>query len=116
MAGRLNYQKAYYQCIRPGEIWQISWLEETGTIISMVVDLKNETVTSLGGFSRGHWDNPTAAHGDKRNPEDFERWRALANVGKGAADREMLAHQARIKERFYGRGELGEVDESWPTL
>ncbi|KAJ1567084.1 hypothetical protein HK405_007235 [Cladochytrium tenue] len=27
MAGRLNYQKAEYQCIRPGELWQCNWLE-----------------------------------------------------------------------------------------
>lgn len=31
MAGRLNYQKADYQCIRPGELYQVNWLEETGT-------------------------------------------------------------------------------------
>lgn len=27
MAGRINYQTCQYQCIRPGEIWQCSWLE-----------------------------------------------------------------------------------------
>lgn len=27
MAGRLNYQTASYQCIRPGELWQCNWLE-----------------------------------------------------------------------------------------
>ena len=27
MAGRINFQKADYQCVRPGEIWQCNWLE-----------------------------------------------------------------------------------------
>ena len=27
MAGRVNYQTASYQCIRPGELWQCNWLE-----------------------------------------------------------------------------------------
>lgn len=27
MAGRINYQTCQYQCIRPGELWQCSWLE-----------------------------------------------------------------------------------------
>lgn len=27
MAGRINVQTCQYQCIRPGELWQCSWLE-----------------------------------------------------------------------------------------
>jgi phenolic acid decarboxylase len=27
MAGRVNFQSAAYQCIRPGELWQCNWLE-----------------------------------------------------------------------------------------
>jgi phenolic acid decarboxylase len=27
MAGRINFQTADYQCIRPGELWQCNWLE-----------------------------------------------------------------------------------------
>ena len=27
MAGRINFQAASYQCIRPGELWQCNWLE-----------------------------------------------------------------------------------------
>ena len=44
MAGRRNYQTAMYQCIRPGELWQCSWLEETGTIVRC---LSLSHVTSL---------------------------------------------------------------------
>ncbi|KAK7416187.1 hypothetical protein QQX98_005384 [Neonectria punicea] len=65
MAGRSNYQTATYQCIRPGELWQINWLEETGTIVSIAYDIPKGKVTTLIGFSAGHWQNPEAAHGDK---------------------------------------------------
>ncbi|KAL3423052.1 hypothetical protein PVAG01_04799 [Phlyctema vagabunda] len=80
MAGRVNYQTASYQCIRPGELWQCNWLEETGTICSLVYDITNKKITTLLGFSQGHWENPEEAHGDKRNPKDLERWRGLAKI------------------------------------
>lgn len=71
MAGRSNYQTAMYQCIRPGELWQCNWLEETGSIVSLVYDIKLQKITTLLGFSKGHWENPEKAHGDKRNPENL---------------------------------------------
>ncbi|KAK8844538.1 hypothetical protein IAR55_006385 [Kwoniella newhampshirensis] len=116
MAGRYNYQKADYQCIRPGELWQCNWLEETGTICSLVYDIPNKRITTLLGFSRGHWDNPEKAHGDKRNQADFDRWRTLAKEGKSQADRFMLNDQAHILEIFRGPGELKAIDPKWPTL
>ena len=116
MAGRVNYQAADYQCIRPGELWQCNWLEETGTICSLVYDIPNKKITTLLGFSAGHWNNPEKAHGDKRNPEDLERGRALAKEGKSQADRKLLHDQAKIAENFKGLGDLQDVDESWPTL
>ncbi|KAH7039809.1 Calycin-like protein [Microdochium trichocladiopsis] len=115
MAGRYNYQTAYYQCVRPGEIWQCNWLEETGTICSLVYDIPNRKVTTLLGFSKGHWTQAEAAHGDKRNKEDFERWRQLAKVGI-QTERHMLAEQASIVEDFHGAGELKDIDVSWPTI
>jgi len=115
MAGRLNYQTATYQCIRPGELWQCNWLEETGTICSLVYDMKLGKITTLLGFSKGHWEKPEEAHGDKRNKEDFERWRGLAKIGS-QADRHMLSEQATILETFHGKGDLLPIDESWPTL
>lgn len=96
MKGRLNYQTCSWQCIRPGELWQCNWLEETGTICSLVYDIPNRSITTLLGFSKGHWEQAEAAHGDKRNPEDFTRWRKLAEVGK-QSDRFML--QSRRKSR-----------------
>ncbi|ORY20199.1 Calycin-like protein [Naematelia encephala] len=116
MAGRFNYQKADYQCIRPGELWQCNWLEETGTICSLVYDIPNKRISTLLGFSHGHWYNPEKAHGDKRNPEDFARWRELAKEGKSQSDRFMLNEQADIVEAFKGAGDLAPIDPTAPTL
>lgn len=115
MAGRKNFQTATYQCIRPGELWQCNWLEETGTICSLVYDLKNETITTLLGFSKGHWEEAEQAHGDKRNKSDLERWRGLAKIGT-QVERKLLSEQAKIAEKFRGKGDLEPIDESWPTL
>lgn len=99
MAGRINYQRATYQCIRPGELWQINWLEETGTVVSAVYDIPKKKVTTLISFSEGHWHQPEVAHGDKRHKENLEKWRKLADVGNQAS-RFMLSEQADIVEVF----------------
>ncbi|KAK0387010.1 hypothetical protein NLU13_5324 [Sarocladium strictum] len=115
MAGRINYQTASYQCIRPGELWQCNWLEETGTICSLVYDIPNKKITTLIGFSQGHWEHAEEAHGDKRNEDDFNRWRGLAKIGT-QTDRFMLSEQADILESFKGKGDLVPIDESSPTF
>ncbi|KAJ5155741.1 phenol acid carboxylase [Penicillium capsulatum] len=115
MAGRQNYQAATYQCIRPGELWQCNWLEETGTIVSMVYDLQQNRITTMLAFSQGHWEQNEAAHGDKRNPEDFDRWRGLAKVGT-QMDRVILCEQASIVEDFRGAGDLKPIEMDWATL
>lgn len=66
-------------------------------------------------MKKGHWENPQAAHGDKRNPADFERWRALASIGI-QTDRHMLAEQADILETFRGKGDLEPIEQAWRTL
>ncbi|KAJ4212302.1 hypothetical protein FSOLCH5_013267 [Fusarium solani] len=115
MAGRKNYQTASFQCVRPGEVWQINWLEETGTIVSLVYDIKGKTISGILGFSQGHWDNAESARGDKRNPEDFARWRTLAKIGI-QTDRFMLTEKANILEQFKGQGELEPIDPKGPTF
>ncbi|EMC90836.1 hypothetical protein BAUCODRAFT_144008 [Baudoinia panamericana UAMH 10762] len=115
MAGRINYQTCTYQCIRPGEIWQCNWLEETGTICSLVYDIKNQKISTLLGFSRGHWENAEDAHGNKRNPKDLERWRGLAKIGS-QSERFMLTEQANIVEHFKGKGDLEPIDPDASTF
>nr|APP94191.1 phenolic acid decarboxylase [Brettanomyces bruxellensis]APP94192.1 phenolic acid decarboxylase [Brettanomyces bruxellensis] len=109
MAGRINYQTVAYQCVRPGEIWQINWLEETGTVVSIVYDIVNKTVNGLLCFSKGHWENSEAAHGDKRNPDDFARWRNLAKQGI-QTDRFVLVERAHILKSFKGQGDLEPIE------
>ncbi|KAF1353212.1 Calycin-like protein [Delphinella strobiligena] len=115
MAGRINYQTCSYQCIRPGELWQCNWLEETGTICSLVYDIKLRKITTLLGFSQGHWENAEAAHGDKRNPEDFARWRKLADIGNQQA-RFMLSEQANLVEIYKGKGNLVPIEPDAQTF
>eukprot|EP01057_Protomagalhaensia_wolfi_P006134 Protomagalhaensia_wolfi_Nauph_80__6133@NODE_888_length_1908_cov_279_346709_g667_i0_p2_GENE_NODE_888_length_1908_cov_279_346709_g667_i0NODE_888_length_1908_cov_279_346709_g667_i0_p2_ORF_typecomplete_len170_score30_13PA_decarbox/PF05870_11/2_6e48MoaF_C/PF17409_2/1_4e05MoaF/PF10703_9/0_0031_NODE_888_length_1908_cov_279_346709_g667_i012571766 len=115
MAGRSNYQTCSFQCIRPGELWQCNWLEETGTIVSLVYDIPRRKITTLIAFSKGHWEHPDQAHGDKRNPEDFKRWRELAKIGI-QNDRKLIQSQADIAEVFHGAGELSPIDPDGPTI
>lgn len=63
----------------------------------------------------GHWENAEAAHGDKRNPEDLDRWRGLAKIG-GQTDRHILCEQAKIGETFHGAGDLKPIDPDAPTM
>ncbi|PIA99509.1 hypothetical protein CB0940_02352 [Cercospora beticola] len=54
MAGRKNFQTASYQCIREGELWQINWHEETGTIGSSAYDITRNKYYTIVAFSKGH--------------------------------------------------------------
>ena len=82
---------------------------------SLVFDIPNGKITTMLGFSKGHWEHAEQAHGDKRNAEDLERWRGLAKVGS-QVERFMLCEQAEVVEDFRGKGDLGEIDLGWPTL
>ncbi|GMF71018.1 phenol acid carboxylase [Aspergillus flavus] len=115
MAGRSAFQSATYQCIRPGELWQCNWLEETGTVCSLVFDISRKHITTLIAFSKGHWEKNTTARGDKRNPEDLARMRSLAQIGT-QVDRILLSEQAEILEDFRGPGNLKPIQMDWPTL
>ena len=79
------------------------------------MDIPKKKITTLLGFSQGHWENSADAHGDKRNPEDLKRWRDLAKIGS-QTDRFMLNEQADILEFFKGRGELEPITGEEETL
>ena len=81
----------------------------------MVYDIKEKKITTMLNFSKGHWEEAEKAHGDKRNPEDFQRWRDLAKIGI-QTDRHILNDQAKIKESFKGAGKLQDIDLNAPTL
>ncbi|KAK7705177.1 hypothetical protein SLS63_014173 [Diaporthe eres] len=101
MAGRINYQTCQYQ--------------ETGTVCSLVYDIPNRKISTLISFSKGHWEHPQEAHGDKRKPEDFERWRGLAKLGH-QSERFMLSEQADIKEVFKGAGDPVPIERDVVTI
>lgn len=83
--------------------------------IALVYDIPSRKITTLLGFSKGHWENNKEAHGDKRNPEDLARWRKLAKIGI-QTDRHLLSEQAIILEDFWGPADLLPVSMDMPTL
>ncbi|KAL4978290.1 Calycin-like protein [Aspergillus desertorum] len=103
MAGRKNFQTATYQCIRPGDLLAC-------------LRYPNKRISTLLGFSKGHWIHNNEARGDKRNAQDLARWRELAKVGASQADRVLLSEQADIVEDFRGPGDLEPIEMEWPTL
>lgn len=82
---------------------------------SLVFDISKKTITTMLGFSKGHWENAEEAHGDKRNEEDLKRWRGLAKIGS-QVDRTMLCEQAEIEEDFRGSGDLKPIEMEWAVL
>jgi hypothetical protein len=71
---------------------------------------------SQSSFSRskGHWTEPERAHGYKRT--HLDQWRELSKIGNQTTDRHVLPEQATIDKIYKGRGELEEIEMSWPTL
>ncbi|KAH7339265.1 hypothetical protein B0J17DRAFT_705408 [Rhizoctonia solani] len=117
MAGRFNYQHCHIQEVRIDEVFQISWVEETDTIVSLVVDLRLKRLTTFMVFSYGHWNCSQQAHGDKRNLGDLERWRGLATQEAGLPiKRHVIPEQATIDRIFDGPGDLEDIDDTAPTL
>lgn len=88
---------------------------ETGTFVSLVWDIPNKKITTGAAFSKGHWEHAADAHGDKRNPEDLERWRGLSKIGT-QTERLVLSEQAEIKEQFKGAGNLKPIALDAPTF
>ncbi|BGP36388.1 hypothetical protein JCM10449v2_000289 [Rhodotorula kratochvilovae] len=113
MSGRRNFQTAYYQRVRAG-LWQISWVEETATVVSMVLDLAEKRITTFMTFSWGHWNRNDEAKGYKT--EKLEQWRELARDRPETRERTQLPEQATIDKIYEGRGDLEDIDMSWPTL
>ena len=78
-------------------------------------DIKEGKISTLLAFSKGHWECPEEAHGDKRDPATFERWRGLAKMGN-QAERFMLTEQATLLETFKGKGNLEPIEKDAVTL
>jgi hypothetical protein len=56
------------------------------------------------------------AHGDKRKPEDFDRWRGLAKIG-GPKERHTIMEQATLEVIEDGRPDyMGDIEDDAETL
>ncbi|KPV78088.1 uncharacterized protein RHOBADRAFT_65856 [Rhodotorula graminis WP1] len=115
MSGRNNFQTAHYQRVRPN-LWQISWLEETNTVVSMVLDIDEKRITTFMSFSHGHWARNDEAKGYKRDEGKLDKWRELSVDTPQAWERTQIPEQAHIDKIYNGRGDLEDIDMSWPTL
>jgi phenolic acid decarboxylase len=67
--GRCAYQDARYAEVAP-DVFNVVWYEETGTIVSQVVNLAAGTVNAFVAFPRWLWENPSASHGRKQDKLD----------------------------------------------
>ena len=83
--------------------------------MSLVYDIEQKKITTGAALSKGHWEHAQEAHGDKRNPEDFERWRGLAKLGIAPA-RLVLVEQADVVEIFNGSGNLQPIEPDAVTF
>ncbi|GAA5923050.1 uncharacterized protein JCM15063_003511 [Sporobolomyces koalae] len=108
-----NYQTAYYQRVREN-LWMVSWVEETGTSVTICLDQVNKKINTFMAFSKGHWTEPEKAHGWKN--DKLDDWRELSKIGNQTTDRHILPESATIDKIYEGRNELPEIDMSWPTL
>ncbi|CAE6499152.1 unnamed protein product [Rhizoctonia solani] len=92
-------------------------VEETDTIVSLIVDLPHKRLTTFMAFSYGHWSFPEQAHGNKRSVQDLERWRGLATREAGLPmKRHIIPEQATIDRIFEGQGDLEDIDNNDITL
>ncbi|GAA6043255.1 hypothetical protein JCM8097_008489 [Rhodosporidiobolus ruineniae] len=113
LAGRVNFQTAYYQRLRPHQ-WQISWVEETASQVTLCVDFDEKTVTSFIALSWGHFHHAHEATGWKR--EKMDEWRKLGKIKPEPENRVLLPEKATIHEISEGRGDLPDIEMEWPTL
>ncbi|KAH7019618.1 Calycin-like protein [Ilyonectria destructans] len=114
LAGRTNYVRAWYQEIIPKRMYKISWMEETGTIVSQIIDLVEKKVWTWGAFSKGHHENRDICQGKKMT--HLDQWRELAKIGI-QTDRHVVCCSGIIDEILQGPGDkLPVIEDSWPTL
>ncbi|CAD6895791.1 unnamed protein product [Tilletia controversa] len=116
MGGRSNWQECSMRKIRD-DIFMISWIEETGTVVTTTVDLGEKRVHSYINFSRGHWEHPEIAHGHYNK----QAWRELAKVDPSKGEtlttgRKIVTESATIVEIYEGKGDLEDIDPLAPTL
>ncbi|KAH7230336.1 Calycin-like protein [Fusarium solani] len=113
LAGRINYVQAYYHAVREN-VFNITWLEETGTIVTQTLDLENKRIFTTAAFSKGHAENHDLCKGTKMT--HLEQWRDLAKIGI-QTDRKIVRASGVVDNVFNDRGDvLPEIEDDWPVL
>jgi phenolic acid decarboxylase len=72
--GRAAYQDVRYEQVAPG-ITMLTWYEETGTVVTLTVDLEGRRVLGSIAFPRVVWDNIAETAVSKR--ENFAKLLAM---------------------------------------
>jgi phenolic acid decarboxylase len=90
--GRFAYQDAIYAEVAPG-VFNVVWYEETGTIVSQVVNLNTRTINGFVAFPQWVWKDPAKTHGRKQ--EKLNELLALRDAGPDAP-RKLVYMTARI--------------------
>ncbi|KAL6232490.1 hypothetical protein BDW75DRAFT_19248 [Aspergillus navahoensis] len=114
LAGRTNYVRAWYQEIYPGKMYKVSWMEETGTIVTQTIDIQEKKLWTFAAFTKGHHENRKICQGHKST--HLEQWRELAKIGI-QTDRHMVPSSGVIDEILEGPGDnLPVIADDWPVL
>lgn len=91
-------------------------VEETNTIVSVVLDMDEKRITTFMSFSHGHWARNDEAKGYKRDEGKLDKWRELSLDQPETWKRTQIPEQATIDKIYEGRGSLEDIDMSWPTV
>jgi hypothetical protein len=79
-------------------------------------NLETSTSSSFSLSLSSTGEKAEEAHGDKRNPSDFDRWRGLAKIG-GPKDRHTIMEQATLEVIEDGRPDyMGDIEDDAETL
>ncbi|KAJ5022935.1 Calycin-like protein [Bipolaris maydis] len=114
LEGRVNYVRAWYQEIILERLYKVSWLEETGTVVSQTIDLEEKKIWTFAAFSKGHHENREMLRHPKMT--HLDSWRELAKIGI-QTDRHCVPHEGVITQVLEGPGsDLPVIEDSWPVL
>jgi hypothetical protein len=75
-----------------------------------------KSTLTKGKSSSSSGEKAEEAHGDKRNPSDFDRWRGLAKIG-GPKERHTIMEQATLEVIEDGRPDyIKDIEDDAETL
>jgi phenolic acid decarboxylase len=79
--GRCAYQEVNCAEVAPN-VFNVAWYEETGTVVSQVINLNSMTLYGFIAFPHWVWSNPEKTHG--RKEQKLQELLTLREVGPDA--------------------------------